>query len=162
MDYHRMHQVDIRIARIFNTYGPNMCPQDGRVVSNFIVQALQQEPITIYGTGEQSRSFCYVSDNLAGLIKLMNKPGLHTPVNIGNPIELTMKQIATLVLKLTGSNVEVTYHPLPGDDPKQRRPDISKAKAEFGWEPIIDLETGLKKTISYFRERLEIQEASVA
>lgn len=160
MDYYRCHQVDIRIARIFNTYGPNMCPQDGRVVSNFIVQALNNEAITIYGTGEQSRSFCFVSDTIAGLIKLMKKTELHTPVNIGNPIERTMKEIAEIILRLTNSDSQIEYHPLPSDDPKQRRPDISKAKAEIHWEPQITLEEGLVETIAYFKTKLQEKEAA--
>ncbi|MBS0289706.1 MAG: SDR family oxidoreductase [Proteobacteria bacterium] len=162
MDYHRMHQVDIRIARIFNTYGPKMCKDDGRVVSNFIVQALQNKPLTIYGSGEQSRSFCYVDDQISGLISLMEKPNLHTPVNIGNPIEKSMNEIAQLVLTLTPSNSRLVYHPLPVDDPKQRCPDISKAKAQLGWEPKVDLTTGLQRTISYFSALLERTESVVA
>lgn len=160
MDYHRCHGTDIRIARIFNTYGPNMCPLDGRVVSNFIVQALNNEPITIYGTGEQSRSFCYVADTISGLMKLMDRQGLHTPVNIGNPIERTMKEIAEIILRLTNSDSQIEYHPLPSDDPKQRRPDISKAKAELHWEPKVTLEEGLIETIAYFKTQLQEKEAA--
>jgi len=154
MDYHRMHQVDIRIARIFNTYGPHMAHDDGRVVSNFIVQALTHQPLTIYGNGEQSRSFCYVDDTIAGLMSLMEKKNLHIPVNIGNPNEKTMKEIASLILQLTNSPSKIAYHPLPIDDPKQRCPDISKAKVELGWEPKIELTSGLKKTIDYFQQQL--------
>jgi UDP-glucuronate decarboxylase len=153
MDYHRTRQVDIRIARIFNTYGPQMCANDGRVVSNFIVQALNNENITLYGNGEQTRSFCYVADTISGLIKLMEKPGLHTPVNIGNPVEKTMKEIAQQILTLTNSHSTLTYHALPIDDPKQRCPDISKAKRELHWEPQVSLEAGLKKTIAYFASK---------
>lgn len=155
MDYHRLYQVDIRIARIFNTYGPKMDPQDGRVVSNFIVQALTHQSLTIYGNGEQSRSFCYVDDMISGLIRLMNKPQCHSPVNIGNPVEKTMNEIAQMVLTLTQSPSNIVYHPLPIDDPKQRCPDISKAKTELGWEPQVDLTTGLRKTIQYFQEILQ-------
>lgn len=151
MDYHRQHQVDIRIARIFNTYGPNMCAEDGRVISNFIVQALQNKPLTIYGDGSQSRSFCYVDDLISGLILLMEK-GHHLPINIGNPVEKSMNEIASLVLELTQSKSVITYHSLPLDDPKQRCPDISKARAELGWEPMVPLLAGLKKTIAYFQE----------
>ncbi|MFI4937125.1 MAG: UDP-glucuronic acid decarboxylase family protein [Candidatus Berkiellales bacterium] len=152
MDYHRLHGVDIRIARIFNTYGPQMDPNDGRVVSNFIVQALQNKPITIYGEGLQSRSFCYVDDLVSGLLRLMAKPKLHTPVNLGNPVEKSIKEISSTVLQLTQSRSQLAYHPLPTDDPKQRCPDITKAKAELQWEPKVDLTTGLKKTIEYFKE----------
>ena len=153
MDYHRQHQVDIRIARIFNTYGPNMAHDDGRVISNFIVQALTHQPLTIYGQGNQTRSFCYVDDNISGLMKLMEKK-IHMPINIGNPIEKTMKEIANIILQLTQSKSHIAYHPLPSDDPKQRCPDISKAKAELNWEPKVDLTTGLKKTIDYFKDKL--------
>jgi UDP-glucuronate decarboxylase len=154
MDYHRQHQVDIRIARIFNTYGPQMCADDGRVVSNFIVEALSHKPITVYGDGSQTRSFCYVDDLVAGLMGLMEKPKLHTPVNLGNPVEKSMNELATIVLSLTKSDYKVTFHPLPIDDPKHRCPDISKAKAEFGWEPKVDLHTGLQKTVNYFQKIL--------
>ncbi len=150
MDYHRMHQVDIRIVRIFNTYGPFMCQNDGRVISNFIVQALRNEPISIYGNGEQSRSFCYVDDQIAGILKLMDKPKCHTPVNIGNPVEKTMNEIANIILEITKSSSKMVYHPLPIDDPKQRCPDITRAQEELGWTPQVDLITGLKKTIHYF------------
>ncbi len=150
MDYHRMHQVDIRIVRIFNTYGPYMCQNDGRVISNFIVQALRNEPISIYGNGEQSRSFCYVDDQITGILKLMDKPKCHTPVNIGNPVEKTMNEIANIILEITKSSSKMVYHPLPIDDPKQRCPDITRAQEELGWTPQVDLITGLKKTIHYF------------
>ena len=151
-DYHRMNNVDIRVVRIFNTYGPRMHPNDGRVVSNFIMQALKDDDITIYGTGEQTRSFCYVDDLLEGIIRLMNKEELIGPVNIGNPDEFTIKQLAELVIKLTGSKSKIVYRELPEDDPQQRQPDISLAKSELGWEPTIKLEEGLKKTIEYFKE----------
>ncbi len=161
MDYHRMHHVDIRIVRIFNTYGPQMCQQDGRVISNFIVQALRNEPITIYGSGEQSRSFCYVDDQIDGWMRLMDKPKLHTPVNIGNPIEKSMNEIARIILDITGSNSKLVYHPLPIDDPKQRCPDITTAQEELNWEPKVDLLTGLKKTIAYFEQVLAKTESVI-
>lgn len=157
MDYHRQYQVDIRLARIFNTYGPKMCANDGRVISNFVVQALSHQPLTLYGNGEQTRSFCYVDDTVLGLMKLMDKPHYHLPVNIGNPIEKTMKEIAQTILQLTGSQSTTAYLPLPVDDPKQRCPDISRAKAELNWEPRIDLTTGLKQTISYFQTLLTLE-----
>lgn len=151
-DFHRQYDVNIKIARIFNTYGPNMCPEDGRVVSNFIIQALRHQPITIYGDGSQTRSFCYAEDNIKGLIKLMQSKDIHQPVNIGNPIEYTIKQIAEVIIALTQSKSKITYLPLPQDDPKQRKPDISRAKSLLNWEPEIDLETGLQKTIDYFMQ----------
>jgi UDP-glucuronate decarboxylase len=157
MDYHRQYDVDIRLARIFNTYGPKMCANDGRVISNFVVQALSNQPLTLYGNGEQTRSFCYVDDTVLGLMKLMDKPQYHLPVNIGNPIEKTMKEIAQTILQLTGSQSTTAYLPLPVDDPKQRCPDISRAKAELNWEPRIDLTTGLKQTISYFQTLLTLE-----
>lgn len=151
-DYHRMNSVDIRVARIFNTYGPRMHPNDGRVVSNFIVQALKGEDITIYGTGEQTRSFCYVNDLIDGLIRLMNKENLTGPVNIGNPNEFTIKQLAEKVLQLTKTKSEITYRDLPADDPQQRQPDITVAISELGWQPMVKLDDGLKKTVEYFKE----------
>lgn len=151
-DYHRMNNVDIRVVRIFNTYGPRMHPNDGRVVSNFIMQALKGDDITIYGTGEQTRSFCYVDDLIEGIIRLMNKEKIIGPVNIGNPDEFTIKQLAELVIKLTGSKSKIVYRELPEDDPRQRQPDISLAKSELEWEPTIKLEEGLEKTIKYFKE----------
>lgn len=160
MDYHRQHNVDIRIARIFNTYGPHMSAHDGRVVSNFIVEALRDQPITIYGNGAQSRSFCYVDDLITGLILLMEKANLHTPVNLGNPVEKSMNELATIVINLTQSASQISFHPLPIDDPKQRCPDISKAKKELGWEPKVDLNTGLKRTIEYFQAVLDIATAN--
>lgn len=154
MDYHRQYQVDIRIARIFNTYGPKMSANDGRVISNFIVQALNNEPLTLYGDGNQTRSFCYVDDTVSGLIKLMEHPQYHLPVNIGNPIEKTMKEIAQTIIQLTRSDSTITFCPLPIDDPKQRCPDITRAKTVLQWEPLVDLMTGLKQTISYFNHQL--------
>lgn len=151
MDYHRSHNLDIRIIRIFNTYGPNMHPEDGRVVSNFIMQALNNKPLTIYGDGTQTRSFCYVEDLVTGMMSMMDQDGFIGPVNLGNPVEHTMKQLAELILQLTGSASEIEYKPLPQDDPKQRQPDISLAKEKLSWEPTIDIESGLKKTIDYFK-----------
>lgn len=151
-DYHRMHNVDTRIIRIFNTYGPNMSPNDGRVVSNFIMQALRNEDITIYGTGKQTRSFCYVDDLIDGMCKMMdNEDGFIGPVNIGNPGEFTMLELAELVIKLTDSKSQIVYKPLPSDDPTQRKPDISLAKEKLNWEPSTSLEQGLIKTIDYFK-----------
>ena len=155
MDYHRQNGVDIRIVRIFNTYGPRMHPNDGRVVSNFIVQALKGEDITIYGDGTQTRSFCYVDDLIEGFIRLMNQNAVTGPINIGNPGEFTMLQLAELTLKLTGSKSKIVHRPLPGDDPKQRRPDITLAKQHLGnWEPAIPLEEGLRRTIAYFKTQV--------
>jgi UDP-glucuronate decarboxylase len=154
-DYHRQHNTRIKVARIFNTYGPRMHPADGRVVSNFIMQALRGEPITIYGTGSQTRSFCYMDDLLDGFVKLMNSGDDVTgPINLGNPGEFTMRELAEMVLELTGSRSDLVEMPLPSDDPKQRQPDISRAKNVLGWEPKVPLEQGLKHTINYFRELL--------
>lgn len=153
MDYHRQNKVDIRIARIFNTYGPRMLENDGRVVSNFIVQALNGEPLTLYGEGQQTRSFCYVNDLLEGLIRLMNADDFHQPVNLGNPGEFTIKQLAQLVIELCGSDSRFAYLPLPEDDPRQRKPDISRAQALLGWNPTIPLREGLERTIDDFRKR---------
>lgn len=151
-DYHRMHGVEIKVMRIFNTYGPKMHPSDGRVVSNFIVQALRGDDITIYGDGSQTRSFCYVDDLIEGMVRLMNSRAEFTgPVNIGNPGEFTIKQLAELVIKLTGSSSKLIYQPLPSDDPLQRKPVIDLAKKELDWEPTIPLEEGLLKTIEYFK-----------
>jgi len=152
MDYHRQGGVDTRIVRIFNTYGERMLEDDGRVVSNFIVQALKGEELTIYGDGAQTRSFCYVSDLVEGLIRLMNTEaeGIHRPVNLGNPGEFTMKQLATEVGVATGCEIRIKHLPLPEDDPKQRRPDISRAKSLLGWEPTVPLADGLKRTAAYF------------
>ena len=156
MDYHRQNNVDIRIIRIFNTYGPRMHPNDGRVVSNFIVQALKNQPITIYGDGLQTRSFQYIDDLVDGMLKMMNnEKNFIGPVNIGNPGEFTMLQLAEKVIKLTNSKSEIVHLPLPQDDPKQRRPDISLAKQVLNWQPKIDLGTGLMKTIQYFKTTLK-------
>jgi UDP-glucuronate decarboxylase len=155
-DYHRQHNVNIKVARIFNTYGPRMHPNDGRVVSNFIVQALEGQDITIYGDGKQTRSFCYVDDLIEGFVRLMNTAdGFTGPVNLGNPNEFTMLELAEEVIKLTNSGSKLIFKPLPSDDPKQRQPDITLAKKELNWEPTISLEVGLKKTISYFDELLK-------
>lgn len=153
MDYHRQNEIDIKIIRIFNTYGPRMHPQDGRVVSNFIIQALQNKDITIYGDGTQTRSFQYVDDLVEGMIRMMNTPKTFIgPINIGNPHEFTMLELAEKIIQLTCSSSKITYLPLPSDDPKQRRPDIRLAKEMLnGWEPKIQLEEGLKKTIAYFK-----------
>ena len=155
MDYHRQNNVDIRIVRIFNTYGPRMLPNDGRVVSNFIVQALNGEDLTIYGDGSQTRSFCYVDDLIEGFVRMMNQDKIIGPVNIGNPGEFTMLELAKEVLELTGSKSKIVYKPLPGDDPKMRRPDISLAKQALDWEPTIPLRKGLEKTIVYFDNLLK-------
>jgi UDP-glucuronate decarboxylase len=154
-DYHRMNKVDIRVMRIFNTYGPRMHPNDGRVVSNFIVQALKSHDITIYGDGSQTRSFCYVDDLIDGMIRLMNAENTIGPVNIGNPGEFTIKELAERVIQMTESSSKIIYQPLPSDDPKQRQPDITLAKQKLGWQPLIGLEEGLKKTIAYFRNNLD-------
>lgn len=150
-DYHRQHGVQIKIARIFNTYGPRMHPNDGRVVSNFIVQALRGEDITIYGEGQQTRSFCYVDDLIEGFVRLMGSPDeVKGPINLGNPGEFTMLQLAERVLALTGSSSKLVFRPLPQDDPQQRQPDISQAKAVLNWQPTVALDQGLEKTIRYF------------
>lgn len=160
-DYHRQHQLDIKVARIFNTYGPRMHPNDGRVVSNFIVQALQGQDITLYGDGEQTRSFCYVDDLVEGLIRLMESPdGVTGPINLGNPGEFTIKELAETVIDLTGSNSKMVNKPLPQDDPRQRQPDITRAKTQLDWEPTIALRAGLEKTIAYFDELLAKQSAT--
>jgi UDP-glucuronate decarboxylase len=168
-DYHRQHGVEIKVARIFNTYGPRMHPSDGRVVSNFIVQALGNSPITLYGRGEQTRSFCYVDDLIDGLVRLMDAPPDFTgPVNLGNPAEFTIRELAELIVAQTGSRSTMSYLPLPQDDPRQRRPDIALAQARLGWQPRVPLVDGLKPTIDYFSDRLgagsqpEAQRASVA
>jgi UDP-glucuronate decarboxylase len=154
-DYHRQAGVEIRIARIFNTYGPRMAENDGRVVSNFVLQALRGEPITLYGSGEQTRSFCHVDDLVEGLLRLMDAEGVTDPVNLGNPGEFTMRQLAEMVCRLTGSQSSIVTLPLPQDDPVRRRPDISRAKALLGWEPAVPLEQGLQRTIADFTARLE-------
>ena len=146
--------VDIRIVRIFNTYGPRMAVNDGRVVSNFIVQALRNQPITIYGDGKQTRSFCYVSDLIEGVWRLMNTEGLTGPVNIGNPNEFTIRELADLVVSLTGSRSDIVHRPLPQDDPVQRQPDISLATEKLGWQPAVPLKEGLVSTIDYFEQLL--------
>ena len=152
-DYHRQNNVDIRIARIFNTYGPRMLEDDGRVVSNFVVQALRGEPLTLYGEGQQTRSFCYVDDLLEGLIRLMNTADLHDPVNLGNPGEFTIKQLGEEVMKIVGNDNGFKYLPLPQDDPKQRKPDITRARELLGWSPTIPLHEGLVKTVEDFKKR---------
>ena len=153
MDYHRQNYVDVKIVRIFNTYGPRMAVQDGRVVSNFIVQALKGEAITVYGDGSQTRSFCYVDDLIDGLIRMMDSPeGFTGPVNMGNPEEFTIRQLAEAVIRMTGSRSRIIYRPLPQDDPVQRRPDIALAREKLGWEPRTPLSEGLEKTIAYFRK----------
>jgi UDP-glucuronate decarboxylase len=155
MSYHDQNKVRIKIARIFNTYGPKMNSNDGRVVSNFIVQALKGEDITIYGDGSHTRSFQYVDDLIDGLIKLMDTPDSFTgPVNLGNPVEIKISALAGMIIKMTGSKSRIVYLPLPQDDPRQRKPDISLAKKELGWSPKVDIETGLAKTVEYFRNSL--------
>lgn len=161
-DYHRQHGLDIRVGRIFNTYGPRMHPNDGRVVSNFIMQALSGDDITLYGDGQQTRSFCYVDDLVEAFLRFMDlpsgegsAPGFPGPINLGNPREFTIRQLAEQVIALTGSSSKLVFRPLPADDPKQRQPDISLAKSMLNWEPSVSLETGLKKTISYFESILQ-------
>jgi len=160
MDYHRQNQVDIRIARIFNTYGPRMLENDGRVVSNFIVQALRNQPLTIYGKGEQTRSFCYVDELVSALILLMNTEGIDGPVNLGNPREFTIKQLADEVIRLSGSASVVEHLPLPEDDPKQRQPNIARAQALLNWTPQIELREGLQKTIAYFKGQINVEQTA--
>lgn len=154
MDYHRQHKVDIKIVRIFNTYGPRMAENDGRVVSNFIVQALKGEDITIYGDGTQTRSFCYVDDLINGIVALMNKENFTGPVNIGNDGEYTIKELAEMIIELTNSNSKICYKPLPSDDPCKRRPDLTLARKELGYEPKVHVKDGLQKTIEYFAKLL--------
>jgi UDP-glucuronate decarboxylase len=161
-DYHRQHKLRIRVARIFNTYGPRMHPNDGRVVSNFIVQALRGDPITLYGNGSQTRAFCYADDLIEGWVRLMAAPDDVTgPINIGNPVETTVAELAHKIIDLTGSRSKIEHRPLPVDDPTQRCPDISRAKSLLGWEPKVPLETGLKKTIEYFDRLLGSNAAPV-
>ncbi|MEC7905597.1 MAG: UDP-glucuronic acid decarboxylase family protein [Verrucomicrobiota bacterium] len=155
-DYHRQNGVDIRIARIFNTYGPRMSPEDGRVVSNFIVQALKGEDLTVFGDGMQTRSFCFHSDLIEGFVRLMEQDQTIGPVNLGNPGEFTMLELAENVIKLTETKAKIVFKPLPQDDPKQRQPDIEIAKSKLNWEPTVPLEEGLKETIAYFKELLEL------
>lgn len=150
MDYHRQNEVDIRIVRIFNTYGPRMAEHDGRVVSNFIVQALKGEDITVYGQGQQTRSFCFVDDLVDGLVRMMECEGFTGPVNLGNPVETSILEFARRIIELTGSTSKIIYNPLPADDPQQRQPDISLAGAKLAWQPHVQLETGLRRTIDYF------------
>jgi UDP-glucuronate decarboxylase len=158
-DYQRQHGLEIKVARIFNTYGPRMHPNDGRVVSNFIVQALQRKPITIYGEGQQTRSFCYVDDLIDGFLGLMDTPpGFTGPMNLGNPNEFTIRELAEQVIEMTGTGSSLVFQPLPADDPMQRQPDISLARSELGWEPKVQLQEGLRKTIEYF-DRLLSQSA---
>ena len=152
-DYHRQHGIDIKLVRIFNTYGPRMHPNDGRVVSNFIIQALEGEDITIYGDGSQTRSFCYVDDTVDGIIRMMNTPrGITGPLNLGNPNEISILDLARLIIDLTGSRSRIVFKPLPQDDPRRRCPDITLAREKLGWKPKIDLMTGLKKTVEYFSD----------
>ena len=156
-DYHRQHNIDIKVVRIFNTYGPRMHPNDGRVVSNFIVQALRSVDITMYGNGQQTRSFCYVDDLIEGFVRMMDtEKGITGPINLGNPSEFTMLELAEKIIKLTGSKSKLVFQPLPPDDPKQRQPDINLAKQNLGWEPKVNLEDGLKETISYFKNLLNV------
>src|ERR1039457_1898958 len=164
-DYHRQHRLDIRVARIFNTYGPRMHPKDGRVVSNFIMQALQDRDITIFGDGMQTRSFCYVDDLIDGVIRFMDLAGATEgalgfpgPINLGNPLEFTIRALAEQIIELTGARSRILFHPLPADDPAQRKPDIARARELLGWSPKVELEEGLKKTIAYFDERLTASE----
>jgi UDP-glucuronate decarboxylase len=153
-DYHRQHRLQIRVVRIFNTFGPRMHPNDGRVVSNFIVQALKGEPITLYGTGNQTRSFCYVDDLVTGMIAMMDQDDMVGPVNLGNPGEFTILELASMIKELTGSNSEIVFQALPQDDPVRRRPDITIAREKLGWEPTVPLREGLVRTVAYFRELL--------
>ena len=156
-DYHRQHNIDIKVVRIFNTYGPRMHPNDGRVVSNFIVQALRSVDITMYGNGQQTRSFCYVDDLIEGFVRMMDtEKGITGPINLGNPSEFTMLELAEKIIKLTGSKSKLVFQPLSPDDPKQRQPDINLAKQNLGWEPKVNLEDGLKETISYFKNLLNV------
>ncbi|MEX2628337.1 MAG: UDP-glucuronic acid decarboxylase family protein [Tistlia sp.] len=155
-DYHRQHGLNIRVARIFNTYGPRMHPNDGRVVSNFIVQALRGEPIAIYGDGSQSRSFCYVDDMVEAFLRMMAAPDAVTgPLNLGNPVEFTIRALAEKVIAMTGSHSELIFRPLPEDDPRQRQPDIAQAREILGWEPSVQIEDGLERTVAYFRQLLD-------
>ena len=159
MDYHREDKADIRIARIFNTYGPRMAEADGRVVSNFIVQALRGQELTIFGEGQQTRSFCYVDDLVEGLLRLMAAEHRHEPVNLGNPVEFTIRQLADEVARTIGRELRLVYQPLPQDDPTHRKPDITRAREWLGWEPAIQLAEGLEKTVAYFRDRLRLDRA---
>lgn len=160
-DYKRQHNLSIRVARIFNTYGPNMHPEDGRVVSNFIVQALRNEPLTIFGSGNQTRSFCYIDDLVDGLLRLMNTDGVEGPVNLGNPVETTVGELAEIIIELTGSNSKIVSLPLPQDDPRQRCPDITRARKLLNWDPTVDLKSGLSKTIAYFDHLISQEKSAV-
>ncbi len=161
MDYHRQNRVDVKIVRIFNTYGPRMAVNDGRVVSNFIVQALRGEAITVYGDGSQTRSFCYIDDLIEGLVRMMASPaGFTGPVNIGTPVEFTILELAETVIRMTASSSRITFRELPQDDPVQRKPDISLAREKLGWEPRVPLEEGLRKTIAYFQKAVSAKKAS--
>ena len=163
MDYHRRHGMAVKIARLFNTYGPRMHPDDGRVVSNFVVQALGNRPLTVYGEGRQTRSFCYVDDLVDGLLRLMDSaPGFTGPVNLGNPAEISVRELAERVIALTGARSPLVRRPLPADDPAQRRPDITLARRVLGWQPRVDLDTGLRRTIDYFATRLAEAEGDAA
>ena len=153
-DYHRQHHLSIRVVRIFNTFGPRMHPNDGRVVSNFILQALRNEPITIYGSGDQTRSFCYVDDLVTGMVAMMDQDEFPGPVNLGNPAEFSIRDLATMVLELSGSSSEIVFRPLPQDDPVRRKPDITLARETLGWEPTVPVREGLARTIEYFRRVL--------
>jgi UDP-glucuronate decarboxylase len=157
MDYHRQHNVDIKIVRIFNTYGPRMAINDGRVVSNFIIQGLKGDDITVYGQGEQTRSFCYISDMISGLVTMMNKEDFIGPVNLGNPGEFTILSLAKKVIELTHSKSRIGFKSLPSDDPSRRRPDISLAKSKLGWAPKVEIDEGLERTISYFKQTVRFQ-----
>jgi UDP-glucuronate decarboxylase len=157
MDYHRQNGVDVKIVRIFNTYGPRMLPDDGRVVSNFIVQALQGDDITVYGKGSQTRSFCYVDDLIDGMVKMMNSENFTGPVNIGNPEEYTILDLAKKIITMTGSKSKITYKPLPSDDPAQRMPDITLAGEKLGWKPSVSVDEGLKRTVEYFTKELSVR-----
>jgi len=161
MDFHRQHKTDIRIVRIFNTYGPNMALNDGRVISNFLVQAIKNEPITVYGNGEQTRSFQYVSDLVSGMIKMMEQDSFIGPVNLGNPNEYTIMEIAKKAIECCDSKSEIIYEPLPSDDPRRRQPDISLARKNLDWEPVVDLDTGIQITRDYFIEKLKTEKISV-
>ncbi len=156
MDYHRQNGVDVKIVRIFNTYGPRMLPDDGRVVSNFIVQALKGHDITVYGDGSQTRSFCYVDDLIDGMVRMMDSEGFIGPVNLGNPEEYTILELAKKIVAMTGSRSKIVHKPLPSDDPTQRRPDIALAGSKLGWKPAVSVDDGLEKTIEYFRSELHI------
>ena len=162
-DYYRQHKMDIKVARIFNTYGPRMHPNDGRVVSNFIMQALHNKDITVYGDGSQTRSFCYVEDMVDGIIRMMNTPkGFTGPVNLGNPGEVSILELAKLIIDLTGSSSRIVFKPLPQDDPERRRPDITLAQEKLGWKPTVSLEHGIRKTIEYFEGIIKAQEGKKA